>query len=158
MRRDQLGRAATVRSRDLGNGFGLVDDSPTSSATYAGPKGHSAEPSSRGGGRGRRNQVGLEIEDGVFSDAVVDKLIDHWIVPMVVDRLMEDLRGNGVIEQPISSVYNKLLEIAPDETSQERPPAEAGAAETNTEATAAPHRSRIPRAEPVRGRAAHGSK
>jgi hypothetical protein len=39
-----------------------------------------------------RNQVALEIaDDGIWDEAVIRGLLDDWLVPMIVDRIIDDM-------------------------------------------------------------------
>ena len=39
----------------------------------------------------RRNQAALEIQADVFSDISLQGLVDDWLVPMIVDQLIETM-------------------------------------------------------------------
>ena len=45
----------------------------------------------------RRTDPNLEIAEDVFSPEVVRALLDEWLVPAIVDSLMQDLR-NAALE------------------------------------------------------------
>jgi hypothetical protein len=39
----------------------------------------------------RRNETGLDISTDVFSDEVIQGLIEDWIVPMFVNEIIEKI-------------------------------------------------------------------
>ena len=41
--------------------------------------------------RSPRNQADLEVNADIFSDAAIQGLLDDWLVPMLVDQLIEAL-------------------------------------------------------------------
>jgi hypothetical protein len=120
-----------------------------------GRKRHAAKPSSSGGGRKRRNEVELEVGNEVLGDEVVRNLVDHWIAPMVVDRISENMLGAGAISAGVFQEYNKAMEDAPDGTSEERKrtPAETRSAQAYTETSTVAHPGGAQGAEQVRGTA-----
>ncbi len=40
---------------------------------------------------GRRPAPGLQLEPDMFGDACVSGLVEDWIVPMVVERIIQDI-------------------------------------------------------------------
>ncbi len=40
---------------------------------------------------GRRPPPDLKLEPGMFGDACVSGLVEDWIVPMVVERIIQDI-------------------------------------------------------------------
>ena len=40
---------------------------------------------------GRRLAPDLQLEPGMFGDACVSGLVEDWIVPMVVERIIQDI-------------------------------------------------------------------
>lgn len=117
-----------------------------------GRKRHATKPPSSGGAKKRRNEVELEIGNEVFCDEVVRNLIDHWIAPMVVDRIIENMTGAGAIPSGVFKEYSKFQEDAPDGSSEERKrtPAETRAAQENTEIATVAHPDGAPGTEQVR--------
>ena len=43
----------------------------------------------------RRNETGLDVCGEVFSDAALQGLIADWIVPMIVDNIIDEMIKQG---------------------------------------------------------------
>jgi hypothetical protein len=52
--------------------------------------------STSGKGRERRNEPALEIQAAALSDDAIQGLVDDWLVPMIVDQLVEALLKTGI--------------------------------------------------------------
>ncbi len=81
--------------------LGAANANPNPVTTAAGQSQQAARRSHR------RNEVALEIDPGAVSDQAILGLLDDWIVPMVVARMIESitssassgvLRGSGYCE------------------------------------------------------------
>jgi len=53
-----------------------------------------------GGGRERQNQATLEIGSGVISDAGICGLLEDWLIPMIVENLIQDRMNRTLRSDP----------------------------------------------------------
>jgi hypothetical protein len=115
-------------------------------------------PPSRDGRKKRRNEVEVEIADDIFPDEIVRNLIDNCLIPIMVDRFIENMRAEGACERTNIDVYNICLEDVPDVASKKRKraPAQTGTVETDTETANPAHTNGVPRPEQIRGRTTDG--
>lgn len=87
----------------------------------------------------RRNEAALEIQAGGVSDTAIQGLVNDWIVPMFVDRIIESGMGCNISANPPAFrgnyEYNNFGRTAADDKKPEsRTATETRSAEANAEA------------------------
>jgi hypothetical protein len=105
------------------------------------------------GAGGRRNQANVEVvAEAVWSDAVLDGLLDDWIVPEIADGIIEEMSWAEPDCNPEVIMHTISRErIADGESYEDGAASEAGPAETDKPASTAPHEGGAQGAGQVRG-------
>jgi hypothetical protein len=109
---------------------------------------------------GRKGQALLEIHDDAFSDNAIQALVDDWIVPMIVDHIIESTVASSTNVTPSlfrgNYEYNNFGGTANDERQSKGWTAtETSSTATNAETATDADGVGAQRAEQVRGTAEH---
>ena len=107
------------------------------------------------GTRRRRNQADIEIaKDEIWNETAIRSLLDDWIVPMVVEQIIEEMGTSQVDCNPEIIMHTIIQKETADGESYEAGTApQACPAETNVSAPTTSDSGGAPGAQPVRGAA-----
>jgi hypothetical protein len=89
----------------------------------------------------RLNEAQLEIDSDAIPDSAIEGLIESWIVPMMVEKAIQNMIASAAISSPLRGrrfdTYNYLgsNDCSGEEKFERRTPAEAGPAEAEPAAS-----------------------